>query len=156
MAGPSVSLPLPSDVPLPSSPPNQKPHRSACVSFSPCSSNPRPILLPWPHSSPSNVTPQRVLYDKVIQRQLWALISGLNPVSAGASLSLLPLPGLLSLYPTLTAWLTIWLAVAKTKCLPFYYCRLLDNTLLEAVSLFLFFFIPQALKRSNHIKMNSE
>lgn len=155
MAGPGIALPVFLQTCLClSSPPIQKPHHSACASFSPCScSNPGPVLLPWPHSSPSNATPQWVLYDKVIQRQLRALISGLNPVSAGASLSLLPLPGLLSQCPTLTAWLTISLAVAKTKCLPFYYCRLLDNTLLEAVYLSPFFFlIPQALKQSNHIK----
>lgn len=121
--------------------------------FRPCSnSNIGPILLPWPQSSPSNATPaQRVLFDKVVQRQLGALILGLNPMSAGASLSLLPLPGLPSPCPALPAWLPIWLAVAKTKCLPFYYCWLLDNTLLGAVYLSLLF-----LKQNNPAKMNSD
>lgn len=144
---------LSSDVPLHSSLPIQYHHRSACVSSSPCFNfNPRPILPPWPHSSPSNATPQWMLYDKVIQWQLRALITGLNPVSAAASLSLLPLPGLLSPCPTLSAWLTIWLAVAKTKCLPFYYCRSLDNTLLEAGGISLFI-SPQALKQSSNVKI---
>lgn len=72
-------------------------------------------------------------------------------MSAGASLSLLPLPGLPSPCPALPAWLPIWLAVAKTKCLPFYYCWLLDNTLLGAVYLSLLF-----LKQNNPAKMNSD
>lgn len=105
------------------------------MSFSPRSD---PYCSRGPALVPAGPLPLWMLYDKVIQRQLQALISGLNPVSAGAFLSLLPPPGLLSSYPTPTAWLTIWLAVAKTKCLPLYYSRLLDNTLLEAVNLFFF------------------
>ena len=113
-----------------------------------------PSCSPGPSPAPATLHPPppgRVLFDKVVQRQLGALISGLNPMSAGASLSLLPLPGLLSPCPALPAWLPIWLAVAKTKCLPFYYCWLLDNTLLGAVYLSLLF-----LKQSNPAKMNSD
>lgn len=79
----------------------RQPHRSVWV---PCS---RPWCSPGPALAPAMPLPSWMLYDKVIQRQLRALISGLNPVSAGASLSLLPPPGLLSSCPTPTAWLTI-------------------------------------------------
>lgn len=53
-----------------------------------------PSCSPGPALVPVMPLPPQKLYDKVIQRQLLALILGLNPVSAGASLSLLPLPGL--------------------------------------------------------------
>lgn len=126
----------------------QRPHRSDRVTVLTRPAPPAPL---WPQQCHS---PPWMLSDKVIQRQLRALISGLNPVSVGASLSRLPPPGLLSSCPTPTAWLTIWRAVAKTKCLPLYYCRLLDNILPEAVYLFPFFSPLKPEKQSNCVKMN--
>lgn len=95
-----------------------------------------PFSSPGPAPAPG---PPWLLHDKVIQRQPQALISGLNPVSAGAFLSLQPLPALLSACPAcLPDYLAGWLS-PKLSVFSLYYCWLLDNVLLEAIGLFLFF-----------------
>lgn len=93
------------------------PHRSFC----PCSdSSPGAILLPWRCSRPDKTTPTLwMLYDKVIHWQFQGLISGLNPMSAGDSLSAIPLPGLLSSCPAPTAWLTIRLVSPRLSVFPY-------------------------------------
>lgn len=112
-------------------PPTQLPLYNACVGF--CSNfNPEPIPLHSHRSRPLRQPSKGGLYDKVIQRQLWALISGLNPVSAGACLSPPLLPGLPSLCPTLTIWST----VTKTKCLSFHSNWPLDKSQRTVLSFF--------------------
>lgn len=69
-------------------------------------------------------------YDKVILRQLGALISGLNPASAGVCLSLLHSPSVLVPYRD---WLADSFARCRQSRLPFDYCQLLDNTVLGEI-----------------------
>lgn len=69
-------------------------------------------------------------HDKVIPRQLRALISDLNPASAGVCLSLLHLPSVLVPYPDRLA---DSFARRRQSRLPFDFRGLLDNTVLGEI-----------------------
>lgn len=106
---------------FPNTPPRPVPPRR-CVHTSSCC---------WsPTLTAANTATMQARHDKVIPRQLRALISDLNPASAGVCLSLLHLPSVLVPYPDRLA---DSFARRRQSRLPFDFRGLLDNTVLGEI-----------------------
>lgn len=102
--------------------PNTPPPPRRCVHTSSCCCSPT--------LTTANTATMQARNDKVIPRQLRALIWDLNPASAGVCLSLLHLPSVLVPYPD---GLADSFARRRQSRLPFDFRRLLDNTVLGEI-----------------------